>query len=503
MDAVILSSADILRILGGDAIIRQEARVISTEGRPSLGIDDTVYVYIEKYPTIKEFEATWRIWVQDNSGMGEYVLNAMTALLPNFDFNGDHYTTTDFASERTVIKTQEQIERDESRKERAVFAEQFTSLQEGLQARLGEIRNGLDGIDGRDGRDGKDGLDGRDGRDGRDLSATETDLFDLRDVDESAIPLGKGQVLMYDGFGWTNRFVPQMQSIFAGGKGGEGEGVIISDNAPAARDDGSPLQEGDQWWSSSDGVMYVWYVDDDGGQWVQSSSEGGGSSDVSVISDLLDVDTETYPPVAGQALIWDGSQWAPGDVSGGGGGGGASACDGILDGGDADTGLSNGVDCIDSIDDLPDVDTSTTAPEIGDSLVWNGTEWAPGAVEGGVTSVAGKTGDVTLVKTDITDFSDADYATAAQGLLADAAVQPGDNLSTLTNDAGFITLAEVPASGIPEAPQDGEYYVRQNGAWVSLQSALDAINGRTVDGGNLTTDTSAGDGTIMDGGVIT
>ena len=437
MDAVILSSADILRILGGDAIIRQEARVISTEGRPSLGIDDTVYVYIEKYPTIKEFEATWRIWVQDNSGMGEYVLNAMTALLPNFDFNGDHYTTTDFASERTVIKTQEQIERDESRKERAVFAEQFTSLQEGLQARLGEIRNGLDGIDGRDGRDGKDGLDGRDGRDGRDLSATETDLFDLRDVDESAIPLGKGQVLMYDGFGWTNRFVPQMQSIFAGGKGGEGEGVIISDNAPAARDDGSPLQEGDQWWSSSDGVMYVWYVDDDGGQWVQSSSEGGGSSDVSVISDLLDVDTETYPPVAGQALIWDGSQWAP------------------------------------------------------------------GAVEGGVTSVAGKTGDVTLVKTDITDFSDADYATAAQGLLADAAVQPGDNLSTLTNDAGFITLAEVPASGIPEAPQDGEYYVRQNGAWVSLQSALDAINGRTVDGGNLTTDTSAGDGTIMDGGVIT
>ena len=91
MDAVILSSADILRILGGDAIIRQEARVISTEGRPSLGIDDTVYVYIEKYPTIKEFEATWRIWVQDNSGMGEYVLNAMTALLPNFDFNGDHW----------------------------------------------------------------------------------------------------------------------------------------------------------------------------------------------------------------------------------------------------------------------------------------------------------------------------------------------------------------------------------------------------------------------------
>jgi hypothetical protein len=31
------------------------------------------------------------------------------------------------------------------------------------------------------------------------------------------------------------------------------------------------------------------------------------------------------------------------------------------------------------------------------------------------------------------------YATAAQGSLADSAVQPGDNVSTLTNDAGYLT----------------------------------------------------------------
>lgn len=36
-------------------------------------------------------------------------------------------------------------------------------------------------------------------------------------------------------------------------------------------------------------------------------------------------------------------------------------------------------------------------------------------------------------------FSSADYATAAQGTLADSAVQPSDNISTLTNDSGFIT----------------------------------------------------------------
>lgn len=40
---------------------------------------------------------------------------------------------------------------------------------------------------------------------------------------------------------------------------------------------------------------------------------------------------------------------------------------------------------------------------------------------------------------DVKAFSSADYATAAQGTTADSATQPGDNISTLTNDSGFIT----------------------------------------------------------------
>ena len=55
-----------------------------------------------------------------------------------------------------------------------------------------------------------------------------------------------------------------------------------------------------------------------------------------------------------------------------------------------------------------------------------------------VDSVAGKTGVVTLVKADISDFSDADYATSAQGALADSATQPSDNISTLTNDSNYL-----------------------------------------------------------------
>ena len=35
-----------------------------------------------------------------------------------------------------------------------------------------------------------------------------------------------------------------------------------------------------------------------------------------------------------------------------------------------------------------------------------------------------------------------DFATAAQGSTADTATQPGDNISTLTNDSGFITSVE-------------------------------------------------------------
>ena len=43
---------------------------------------------------------------------------------------------------------------------------------------------------GRNGKDGQDGKDGADGRDGKDLDATQTELFDLKDVESSPIPLG-------------------------------------------------------------------------------------------------------------------------------------------------------------------------------------------------------------------------------------------------------------------------------------------------------------------------
>ena len=41
---------------------------------------------------------------------------------------------------------------------------------------------------------------------------------------------------------------------------------------------------------------------------------------------------------------------------------------------------------------------------------------------------------------DLLDGNDATaFATSAQGSLADSALQPSDNISTLTNDAGYLT----------------------------------------------------------------
>ena len=70
----------------------------------------------------------------------------------------------------------------------------------------------------------------------------------------------------------------------------------------------------------------------------------------------------------------------------------------------------------------------------------------------GLANTATQPGDLATVATsgDYTDLTNkptlgtaaatasTDYATAAQGALADSATQPGDNVSTLTNDAAYV-----------------------------------------------------------------
>ena len=79
-------------------------------------------------------------------------------------------------------------------------------------------------------------------------------------------------------------------------------------------------------------------------------------------------------------------------------------------------------------------------------------------------------------------------ATAAQGALADSAIQPGDNVSELANDANYLG----------EAPQDGTQYVRNNGAWEAVEVPPGTIVGTsaelpgTVEEGQQWYDTDSG-----------
>jgi hypothetical protein len=62
-----------------------------------------------------------------------------------------------------------------------------------------------------------------------------------------------------------------------------------------------------------------------------------------------------------------------------------------------------------------------------------------------VTDTANVTAAGALMDSEVTNlaqvkaFNSADYATAAQGTLADSALQSGDNISVLTNNSGYIT----------------------------------------------------------------
>jgi predicted XRE-type DNA-binding protein len=71
------------------------------------------------------------------------------------------------------------------------------------------------------------------------------------------------------------------------------------------------------------------------------------------------------------------------------------------------------------------------------SVSGGGATWTVDAVSEGV--VTAHEAALTVTKSQISDFAEGDYATGAEGNLATTAVQPGDNVSTLTNDAGYIT----------------------------------------------------------------
>ena len=118
--------------------------------------------------------------------------------------------------------------------------------------------------------------------------------------------------------------------------------------------------------------------------------------------------------------------------------------------------------------------------------------------------------------------------TTEQLKLGELAINTADGKLFMKKDDGTESIVDITAAaagGIPEAPLDGNFYVRQNGQWVNLADALTAlgvggavpidggnfetgestaINNNIADGGNFTDGTSLStNGDILDGGLIT
>ena len=217
---MILSSADILRILGGSEIIRLSAKISIVDSKPALSGAEGLFVYINRFPFVDEFQATWTIWIEsDGSEPDDLVVAEIKTLLPSTKVSVGLMTvvtTTDFLSTSTQ-RAPEASRQTQVKADLAELEERFQSLAEDVQDQMLLVNSG------RPGKDGKDGRDGADGRDGKDLVATDAELFDLQDV-EQGIQMERGQVLTWDGSKWTNLYVRQTMSAGgpAGGGGGSG-----------------------------------------------------------------------------------------------------------------------------------------------------------------------------------------------------------------------------------------------------------------------------------------
>ena len=197
---MILSSADILRILGSNELIRLSASVDIVDSKPLLSGKEGVYIHINRFPSLQEFEATWDIWIEADEEL-DLVLAEMRRILPRMEVVPGLLTlvtTTEFRSESTQGAPGESSSA-QAQIDLSSFEDRFQSLVEDVQDRMLLISSG------RAGKNGQDGRDGVDGRDGKDIDATETELFDLQDVEQSVLPMEKGQVLTWDGGKWIQK----------------------------------------------------------------------------------------------------------------------------------------------------------------------------------------------------------------------------------------------------------------------------------------------------------
>jgi hypothetical protein len=243
---VILSSSDIYSLLARDPILGSLASIKIVEGRPPLEASSGVRIYIQKYPKVSEFEASWDVWIvdYDNEPL-DVVLAQVRRLLPRFEIVENKSIvkakTTELLSAKTEIKQKQQPSISDN--VLATVLKKFEELRQSVEDRMLLVGPGRPGKDGKPGIDGKDGRDGRDGRDGVDVVATDARLDDLKDV--YVADAKAGNVLTFDGTDWIPKSV---NKVFKSG-GGAGDGGTM----PEPPDDGK---------------YYVRIIGPSGGEWV-------------------------------------------------------------------------------------------------------------------------------------------------------------------------------------------------------------------------------------------
>lgn len=121
---------------------------------------------------------------------------------------------------------------------------------------------------------------------------------DLGDVTITGTP-ADGEALLYDSASseWINAAISA------------GASVTTSTTAPTV-----DVENGDLWWNSEEGTLYVYFEDyDSDGYWVEATA---GTVSFLSIADLSDTNITT--PSTDQILVYDGSQWVNQDPGGGG-----------------------------------------------------------------------------------------------------------------------------------------------------------------------------------------
>jgi hypothetical protein len=236
---MIFSSADILKAIGSDPIVRLTAKIKIIDGKLPIEAADGVYIYIAKYPTVTEFEAEWKIWITDTSEEPiDILVLQIERLLPNISVESTAYGAEITTRELKSSKTETRPEPKPKAQPQVDIQSQFDALSQDIQDRMLLVASGRNGVNGKD---GAKGIDGKDGLPGKDLNATEVNLGDLKDV--SVEDVKAGQVLTWDGSDWVARTVPQvfhsgLTGATGGGTGGGGIEEAPLDGKTYARQNG-------------------------------------------------------------------------------------------------------------------------------------------------------------------------------------------------------------------------------------------------------------------------